>query len=65
MDAIQKWFEQLAGISRDELDRIALAEEVFADRTCIDTSGLKVPACWRRDCKVQAIRHRPGRSFSG
>ncbi|MBK7417522.1 MAG: hypothetical protein IPJ38_23005 [Dechloromonas sp.] len=29
MKTIQKWFEQLAGISQDELDRLALAAEVF------------------------------------
>lgn len=56
MKSIQKWFEQLAGISQDELDRIALATEVFANRTAVDVSELKTPACWRRSCKIQTAQ---------
>lgn len=53
MKTIQKWFEQLAGISEDELERIALATRVFADNAKIDTSSLKMPACWRRGSEVR------------
>ena len=56
MKTIQKWFEQLAGISQDELDRIALAARVFADQTNLDISELKMPACWRRRSKIQISR---------
>ena len=47
MKTIQKWFEQLAGISQDELDRLALAAEVFSEAP-FDASDLERPACWRR-----------------
>ena len=47
MKAFQKWFEQLAGISQGELDRLALARKVFAEAP-FDTSRLERPACWRR-----------------
>jgi hypothetical protein len=47
MKTIQKWFEQLAGISQDELDRLALAAEVFSEAP-FDASDLQKPACWRR-----------------
>jgi len=56
MKSIQKWFEQLAGFSQDELDRIALAARVFSGQTDTDTSGLKTPACWRRSSKVRSVR---------
>ena len=47
MKTIQKWFEQLAGVSQDELDRLALAAEVFSEAP-FDASDLQKPACWRR-----------------
>lgn len=53
MKTIQRWFEQLAGISPDELDRIALAAKVFGERTRTDIADLNTPACWRRNCKVR------------
>lgn len=56
MKTIQKWFEQLAGISQNELDRIALAAEVFAGQADIDTDNLRLPACWRRSCKIRLHR---------
>lgn len=54
MNAIQKWFERLAGISQDELDRIALAAKVFAGSSENDLNDLTMPACWRRRCKIRA-----------
>lgn len=56
MKTIQKWFEQLAGISPDELDRIALAIRIFGKQDGMDISNLNTPACWRRSCKVHGIR---------
>jgi hypothetical protein len=56
MKTIQKWFEQLAGISPDELDRIALAAKIFAEPAGMDISDLKTPACWRRNSKVRRTR---------
>ncbi len=47
MNRIQKWFEQIAGASREDRHRWALAQEIFgAQRT--DISALQKPACWRR-----------------
>ena len=50
MKTIQKWFEQLAGISQDELDRLALVAEVFSEAP-FDASDLQKPACWRRESR--------------
>ena len=53
MKRFQKWFEQMAGVSQDELDRLARAREIFA-ATGIDISSLKKPACWRRKARIQS-----------
>jgi hypothetical protein len=47
MNRIQKWFEQIAGTSREDRHRWALAQEVFGSQR-IDTAALQKPACWRR-----------------
>ncbi len=47
MNLIQKWFELLAGISQDELDRQALSARIFR-ATPFDATLLEKPACWRR-----------------
>ncbi len=56
MKQIQAWFELIAGISRDEMERLARAREIFANNDP-DLSSLQVPACWRRPSRVRA----PGR----
>ncbi|EXI73388.1 MAG TPA: hypothetical protein PK440_18620 [Candidatus Accumulibacter phosphatis] len=53
MNAIQKWFEQVVGVSRNERDRWFLAQQVYSTRS-LDVSALHKPACWRRK---SAARH--------
>jgi hypothetical protein len=54
MKRIQKWFEVIAGISQEEQDRWALAQEIFG-RAGTDMSALKKPACWRRQVRIQQL----------
>jgi len=51
MKRLQKWFDQIAGVSQDELDRLARAREIFASHG-VDVASLKKPACWRRKARV-------------
>lgn len=51
MKHLQKWFELMAGISRDEMAREERAREIFAV-TRPDIQSLQKPACWRRPCRV-------------
>lgn len=53
MKSIQQWFERLAGITQDELDRIALAARVFSEVPETDVADFGIPACWRRGGKVE------------
>ena len=55
MKRIQKWFELIAGICREELAREERAREIF---TCADPDiqALQKPACWRRRCRITATR---------
>ncbi|EXI69724.1 MAG: hypothetical protein AW08_00217 [Candidatus Accumulibacter adjunctus] len=53
MNTIQKWFEQVAGVTRDERARWALAQQVYGARG-LDVAALQKPACWRR--KASACR---------
>lgn len=52
MKHIQAWFELIAGISRDEMARLARAREIFASNEP-DLAALQVPACWRRPARVR------------
>lgn len=54
MKQIQAWFDLIAGISRDETERLARAREIFANDDP-DLSSLQMPACWRRAARVRAI----------
>jgi len=47
MNRLQKWFEHIAGVSLEERQRWALAQEIFGPSR-IDFSILEKPACWRR-----------------
>jgi hypothetical protein len=51
MKQIQKWFELIAGICREELAREERARKIFAD-TNDDLQALQTPACWRRQCRI-------------
>lgn len=55
MKHIQKWFELMAGISREEMAREELAREIFAV-TGPDIQSLQKPACWRRQNRVGGAR---------
>ena len=55
MNTIQKWFEQVAGVTRSERARWVLAQQVYG-APGLDVSALQKPACWRRKaiaCRVQ------------
>lgn len=47
MNRLQKWFDQIAGVTQEERQRWALAQEIFGSPR-LDTSALQAPACWRR-----------------
>jgi hypothetical protein len=47
MNTIQKWFEHVAGVTRNERARWILAQQVYGVRG-LDVAALQKPACWRR-----------------
>lgn len=51
MKRLQKWFEQIAGISQEELDRLARARAIFGEPRQ-DIGALQMPACWRRKRRI-------------
>jgi len=51
MKYFQKWFEQFAGFSRDEQERLARARAIFADAGSL-APYLEKPACWRRKPRI-------------
>ncbi|MCL2635886.1 MAG: hypothetical protein FWD50_04550 [Betaproteobacteria bacterium] len=53
MKHLQAWFERIAGISRDEMARLARAREIFAASDA-DLASLQLPACWRRPPRIRA-----------
>ncbi|MBS1228641.1 MAG: hypothetical protein H6R17_1918 [Proteobacteria bacterium] len=55
MNRIQRVFEFIAGISQQQRDRWALAQEIYAAPR-LDVLALRTPACWRRKANVQGIR---------
>ena len=55
MKQIQKWFELMAGICREELAREERAREIFAGANQ-DLQSLQKPACWRRQCRITRTR---------
>ena len=55
MNRIQKWFEQIAGVSQEERHRWALAQEFFK-APLLNTSALQKPARWRRKSRAKAQR---------
>lgn len=52
MKRLQQWFDQIAGVTQDELDRQARAREIFA-AVGVDVARLTMPACWRRRARVR------------
>lgn len=55
MNRLQKWFDQITGITQEERQRWALAQQVFGGQR-LDTESLQLPACWRR--KARALQPR-------
>jgi hypothetical protein len=51
MKQLQKWFEQIAGIHREEQARLAIARQIFGS-TQPDINLLHKPACWRRKSRI-------------
>ena len=51
MKQLQKWFELMAGFSREELAREEQARKIFGAATP-DLELLQKPACWRRQRRV-------------
>jgi hypothetical protein len=56
MNRIQRLFEFIAGISREERHRWALAQQIYYGSR-LDVVSLQTPACWRRKSNVRAVRH--------
>lgn len=54
MKRLQQWFEQIAGVSQGETERLARARQIFG-ATDVDVSALTVPACWRRKPRVRVL----------
>lgn len=50
MEQIQKWFEFIAGVSREERAREELARKIFSSTQNIES--LLTPACWRRKNRI-------------
>lgn len=55
MNRIQRLFELIAGISEEERQRWALAQEIYGAPR-VDALALRIPACWRRKANVQGIK---------
>lgn len=51
MKQLQKWFELMAGVSREEMAREEQARKIFA-ATTPDPELLRKPACWRRQRRI-------------
>jgi len=53
MKRMQKWFEIIAGISQEERDRYALAQQIFGNDS-LNMGQLQTPACWRRPRRIKS-----------
>jgi hypothetical protein len=51
MKQLQKWFELMAGFSREEMAREEMARRIFG-ATTPDLASLQKPACWRRQRRI-------------
>ncbi len=51
MKQLQKWFEHIAGVTREEQERQALARQIFGQPRH-DITQLQMPACWRRKARI-------------
>lgn len=55
MNRIQKWFEQIAGITQEERERRAFAQAIFGSKP-VDVLALQTPACWRRKARRLGVQ---------
>ena len=55
MNRIQRLFEVIAGVSQEERQRWAQAQEIFCTPP-VNVLALRLPACWRRKTNVRGIR---------
>lgn len=55
MNRIQKWFEQIAGLTLEERQRWGLAQEIFG-KQAVDVHGLQTPAYWRRKARRLGVK---------
>ena len=56
MNRLQKWFDQIAGVTQEERQRWATAQAIFGGQR-LDTASLQTPACWRRKARA-TLPHR-------
>jgi hypothetical protein len=56
MNRIQRLFERIAGISQEERNRWALAQEIYFGPR-VDALYLRTPACWRRRAHIRVVQH--------
>ena len=56
MNRIQRLFELIVGITREERNRWALVDEIY-NAPRMDVMVLRTPACWRRKANVRGIKH--------
>lgn len=54
MNRIQQWLKQIAGVSQEERQRWAVAQEIFGTRGP-DVSAFQKPACWRRKARIHPV----------
>lgn len=54
MNRIQRLFELVAGISKEERHRWAQAQAIYYGPQ-VDILSLRTPACWRRKANVRRI----------
>ncbi len=55
MIRIQRLFELIAGVSQEERQRWAIAQDIFHSPR-MDVLALQTPACWRRKANVRGIK---------
>lgn len=51
MKQLQKWFDQLAGIQHEEIERLARVRRIY-EKNGPDLSHFQMPACWRRKARI-------------
>ena len=55
MNRIQRLFELIAGITQEERNRWALAQEIY-NAPRVNIMDLRTPACWRRKTNRPGVK---------